>query len=141
MVRAVLDALDYLHSRTPPILHRDIKPANIIVTPEGLAKLVDFGLVQQVDNEDQQTLTVAQGRGTLAYTPLEQLGGDVGLADAKADIYSLGATLYHLLSGRVPPTAQVRSSTPAPCPNCAVPGAGSAAGRRTPSSRRWPAPR
>ena len=104
----LLDALDYLHNRTPPVLHRDIKPANIIVTPEGLAKLVDFGLVQQSAGDDQQTLTVARGRGTLAYTPLEQLGGDMGLADAKADIYSLGATLYHLLSGRVPPTAQVR---------------------------------
>lgn len=118
----LLDALDYLHSRTPPVLHRDIKPANIIVTPEGLAKLVDFGLVQQADHEDQQTLTVAQGRGTLAYTPLEQLGGDVGLADAKADIYSLGATLYHLLSGRVPPTAQVRFLTPGSLPELRGPG-------------------
>jgi serine/threonine protein kinase len=106
------DALDYLHSREPPILHRDIKPSNIKLTPGGLIKLVDFGLVKLLAPDDDRTITVLQGRGTVAYTPLEQYGGDTGHTDVRSDIYSLGATLYHLLTCRPPLDAKRRFLNP-----------------------------
>ncbi|MBN1873776.1 MAG: serine/threonine protein kinase [Anaerolineae bacterium] len=100
------DALSYLHEQTPPILHRDIKPSNIKITPSGLIKLVDFGLVKLLTNDEARTVTVVQGRGTAAYTPLEQYGGDDVHTDIRSDVYALGATLYHLLTGRSPATAR-----------------------------------
>jgi serine/threonine protein kinase len=105
------DALDYLHNQNPPILHRDIKPGNIRVTPNGLVKLVDFGLVK-VLVPDEMTITVMQGRGTALYTPLEQYGGDTGHTDVRSDIYALGSTLYHLFSGQAPPEAKQRFLNP-----------------------------
>jgi eukaryotic-like serine/threonine-protein kinase len=102
------DALTYLHSQNPPVLHRDIKPANIKLTPEGLIKLVDFGLVKIMMPDDARTITIVQGRGTAAYTPLEQYGGDSGHTDPRSDIYSLGATLYHLLTNTAPLEAKAR---------------------------------
>lgn len=105
-------ALDYLHSQDPPVLHRDIKPANIKLTPTGLIKLVDFGLVKLLASDDARTITVLQGRGTAAYTPLEQYGGDSGHTDVRSDIYSLGATLYHLLTNQPPPDAKQRFLDP-----------------------------
>lgn len=102
------DALSYLHSLDPPVLHRDIKPANIKLTPEGLIKLVDFGLVKVMLPDDARTITIVQGRGTAAYTPLEQYGGDTGHTDPRSDIYSLGATLYHLLTNNPPAEAKAR---------------------------------
>ncbi len=106
------DALEYLHSQDPPVLHRDIKPANIKLTPGGLIKLVDFGLVKLLAADDSRTITVLQGRGTVAYTPLEQYGGDTGHTDARSDIYSLGATLYHLLTNQPPADAKQRFLNP-----------------------------
>ena len=106
------DALQYLHSQDPPVLHRDIKPSNIKLTPRGQVKLVDFGLVKLLMPDDSQTLTVVQGRGTVQYTPLEQYGGDTGHTDARTDIYSLGATLYHLLTGKAPADAKERFLKP-----------------------------
>jgi len=106
------DALEYLHSQTPPVLHRDIKPANIKLTPGGLIKLVDFGLVKLLATDESRTVTVLQGRGTVAYTPLEQYGGDTGHTDVRSDIYSLGATLYHLLTNQPPADAKQRFLTP-----------------------------
>jgi serine/threonine-protein kinase len=105
-------ALAYLHSQDPPVLHRDIKPANIKLTPEGLIKLVDFGLVKLLAADDSRTVTVLQGRGTVAYTPLEQYGGDTGHTDARSDVYSLGATLYHLLTNQPPADAKQRFLNP-----------------------------
>ena len=105
-------ALEYLHSQTPPILHRDIKPSNIKVTPSGTVKLVDFGLVKLMVPDDQRTITVVQGRGTVQYIPLEQYGGDTGHTDVRSDIYSLGATLYHLLTGQAPLDAKQRFLRP-----------------------------
>lgn len=104
----LLDALEYMHSQAPPVLHRDIKPGNIKLTPRGAIKLVDFGLVKVLQVDESRTVTVLQGRGTVAYTPLEQYGGDTGFTDARSDLYSLGATLYHLLAGIPPVDAKER---------------------------------
>ena len=101
------DALTYMHSQEPPILHRDIKPSNLKLTPSGLLKLVDFGLVKILASEEV-TITILQGRGTALYTPLEQYGGDAGHTDARSDIYSFGATLYHMLTNQPPIEARER---------------------------------
>ena len=111
------DALIYMHSQVPPILHRDIKPSNLKVTPSGLLKLVDFGLVKALV-PDEMTITVIQGRGTALYTPLEQYGGDGLHTDARSDIYAFGCALYHLLTNTPPVDARQRflqpESLPAP---------------------------
>ncbi len=108
----ILDALEYLHNQDPPVLHRDIKPANIKLTPGGVIKLVDFGLVKLMVPNEERTITVLQGRGTARYTPLEQYGGDTGHTDVRSDIYSLGATLYHLLTNQPPADAKSRFLQP-----------------------------
>src|SRR5260221_1091435 len=100
-------ALEYLHRQEHAIVHRDIKPSNLKLTPAGVLKLVDFGLVKQVAS-DERTVTVIQGLGTAYYTPLEQYGGDSGHTDARTDIYSFGATLYHLLTNEPPAEAKQR---------------------------------
>lgn len=100
------DVLTYVHRQQPAILHRDIKPANIRITPEGLLKLVDFGLVKR---GDQATQTALRGTGSPAYAPIEQYGGAES-TDVRSDIYSLGATLYHLLTGQEPPSAGLQIS-------------------------------
>lgn len=111
-VEQLCDTLTYLHTRTPPVLHRDIKPANIKLTPDGRLKLVDFGLVKPLDPSDSRTLTGLQGLGSLPYTPLEQYVEHLGHTDARADLYALGATLYHLLTGQPPASAQERYINP-----------------------------
>jgi serine/threonine-protein kinase len=108
----ICSALQYLHTQSPPILHRDIKPANIKITEAGIIKLVDFGLVKWMAPDDNSTITVIQGLGTLAYTPLEQYGGDAGHTDPRSDIYALGATLYHLITGQLPASAKERFLRP-----------------------------
>jgi len=100
------DALTYMHSQKPPILHRDIKPSNLKLTPTGLLKLVDFGLVKILASEEM-TVTILQGRGTALYTPLEQYGGDTGHTDCRSDVYAFGATLYHLLTNHAPLEARI----------------------------------
>lgn len=106
------DALTYLHSQDPPIIHRDIKPSNLKITPSQLLKLVDFGLVKILAPEEV-TITIIQGQGTALYTPLEQYGGDDAHTDIRADIYSFGATLYHLLTNEPPVEARKRFLDPA----------------------------
>lgn len=105
------DALTYLHRQEPPLVHRDIKPSNLKITPDGLLKLVDFGLVK-VLSPDEETITIIQGQGTVLYTPLEQYGGSESHTDVRSDIYAFGATLYHLLTGQPPVDARQRFLNP-----------------------------
>jgi serine/threonine-protein kinase len=92
-------ALEHAHSRG--LIHRDVKPKNIMMTKGGVAKLADMGLARVAD--DAQTAQAEAGRafGTPYYISPEQIRGEVNI-DFRADIYSLGATLYHLVTGRVP---------------------------------------
>ncbi len=106
------DVLTYLHTRQPPVLHRDIKPSNLKLTPEGRLKLVDFGLVKPLDPDDPSTLTGLQGAGSLPYAPLEQYVDHMGHTDGRSDLYAMGATLYHLLTGVTPASAQERFLDP-----------------------------
>ncbi len=107
----LLDALAYCHQES--VIHRDIKPQNIILTPQGRAVLVDFGLVKLYDPANPATSTSMHGMGTPEYAPPEQYGIVTEHTEARSDIYSLGATLYHLLTGQAPPTAGQRIANPA----------------------------
>lgn len=95
----ILDALAYIHAQN--IIHRDIKPSNLILKTDGRVALVDFGLVKLIDPNNPNTATAMRGMGTPEYAPLEQFSPGMH-TDARSDIYSLGATLYHLLSGSAP---------------------------------------
>ncbi len=106
-IMPVCEVLYYLHTRVPPILHRDIKPSNIIVTPEGHVVLVDLGIAKAHLPGANLTSTFARKAGTEGYAPPEQYTAS-GQAGPWSDVYSLGATLYQLLTGRVPPTAVER---------------------------------
>ncbi len=109
-----LGLLDYLHSRVPPVLHRDIKPANLILRPDGSPALVDFGAVRNVFlGPEESGSTVV---GTYGYMPYEQY---MGQASPASDLYALGATFLHLVTGRAPPeflTSAGRLEVPAPLP-------------------------
>jgi serine/threonine protein kinase len=110
------EALTYLHSQNPPLVHRDVKPSNLKITPNGLIKLVDFGLVKALV-PDEMTITVIQGRGTALYTPLEQYGGDGLHTDIRSDLYAFGCTLYHLLTNAPPVDARQRFLHPDSLPS------------------------
>ncbi|GCF07689.1 serine/threonine protein kinase [Dictyobacter arantiisoli] len=99
----LMDALQELHSRRPAVMHRDIKPGNIVLTPTGTAVLLDFGLTKLYDpNSSTQTLGRAVTEG---FSPLEQY---VGKTSPQSDIYSMAATMYILLTNRLPPAATSR---------------------------------
>ena len=107
----ISNALTFLHMQEPPIVHRDLKPSNLKLMPQGLIKLVDFGLVKILAPEEI-TITIIQGQGTALYTPLEQYGGSDSHTDIRSDIYSFGATLYHLLTNEAPADARKRFLQP-----------------------------
>ncbi|MGC1374734.1 MAG: protein kinase [Anaerolineales bacterium] len=95
----VCSALDYLHRQRPPVIHRDVKPENIIIDENNRAHLVDFGIAKI---DPAARTTTASLAGTPGYAPLEQHGRSVDRTDARSDIYALGATLYHALTGQRP---------------------------------------
>lgn len=102
----LLDALEACHQRR--ILHRDIKPQNIIICADGRAVLVDFGLVKLWDPHNPQTQRIIAGMGTREYASPEHFGMRGWHTEPRSDIYSLGATLYHALTGQEPPSAMAR---------------------------------
>jgi serine/threonine protein kinase len=105
----ILDALDYLHSQQPPIIHRDIKPQNLKLTSRNQVVLLDFGLAKGTALEMTNAGSNPSIFGyTPSYAPLEQAQGSG--TDPRSDIYSLGATLYHLLTGVKPIDAMTRAS-------------------------------
>ncbi len=100
----IVHVLNELHSRNPAVIHRDIKPGNIILTPDQTAVLVDFGLTKLYDpNSDTQTMVRAVSGG---YSPIEQY---VGKTSPQSDIYAMAATMYFLLTLRLPPESVNRS--------------------------------
>lgn len=105
----LLDALDYLHTQDPPIIHRDIKPQNLKLTSRGQIILLDFGLAKgQTAGVSVVTTSASIFGYTPNYAPLEQIQG-LG-TDSRSDIYALGATLYHLMTGVKPPDALTRAA-------------------------------
>lgn len=105
----LLDALDYLHTQDPQIIHRDIKPQNLKLTSRGQMILLDFGLAKgQAGGVSMVTTSASIFGYTPNYAPLEQIQG-LG-TDARSDIYALGATLYHLMTGIKPPDALTRAA-------------------------------
>jgi len=106
----LLDALAYCHAQG--VIHRDVKPQNVIICLDGRAMMVDFGLVKLWDPHDPRTRTAIHALGTPEYAPPEQYDTQMGHTDPRSDIYSMGATLYHALTGQAPPTATMRIASP-----------------------------
>ncbi len=101
--KELASALDYLHSMDPPIIYRDMKPANVMLRPEGDVKLIDFGTAKEYTVESNADTTAL---GTRGYAAPEQFGDAQGRGiyktDARTDIYNLGATMYHMVTGMNP---------------------------------------
>lgn len=96
--KQLCDVLEYLHTRKPPIIYRDMKPSNVMLQPDGTVKLIDFGIAREFKEKKIQDTTCL---GTRGYAAPEQFGGQ-GQTDARTDIYCLGATIYHLVTGHNP---------------------------------------
>lgn len=96
--KQLCDVLAYLHSQDPPIIYRDMKPSNIMLKPDGDLALIDFGTAREFKEKKMEDTTCL---GTIGYAAPEQFGG-MGQTDARTDIYCLGATLYHLVTGLNP---------------------------------------
>jgi len=95
--KQVCDALQYLHSQNPPIIYRDMKPSNIMLKPEGNIKIIDFGIAREYK---EQSLADTKVLGTKGYASPEHYGNRQ--TDARSDIYTLGMTMHHLLTGADP---------------------------------------
>lgn len=96
--KQLCEVLDYLHTCDPPIIYRDMKPANVMLKPDGNIKLIDFGIAREYK---EQNLADTVSLGTKGYAAPEQFGGK-GQSDARTDVYCLGVTLYHLVTGQNP---------------------------------------
>lgn len=96
--KQICDVLGYLHSRKPPIIYRDLKPSNVMLKPDGQIMIIDFGTAREFKD---QSVEDTKCLGTQGYAAPEQYGGH-GQTDARTDIYNLGATMYHLLTGHNP---------------------------------------
>ncbi|SDB40023.1 serine/threonine protein kinase [Pseudobutyrivibrio sp. YE44] len=96
--KQLCNVLGYLHSQNPPIIYRDLKPGNIMLKPDGTIVLIDFGTARQYKAENTEDTTCL---GTRGYAAPEQFGGQ-GQTDARTDIYCLGTTMYHLVTGKNP---------------------------------------
>ncbi|MBQ5657526.1 MAG: serine/threonine protein kinase [Bacteroidaceae bacterium] len=96
--KQLCDVLNYLHTRNPAIIYRDMKPANVMLKPDGNVTLIDFGTAREYKEKNLADTTCL---GTVGYAAPEQFGG-MGQTDARTDIYCLGATLYHLVTGMNP---------------------------------------
>lgn len=96
--KQICDVLGYLHSRKPPIIYRDMKPSNVMLRPDGNIMIIDFGTAREYKTASIADTTCL---GTQGYAAPEQFGGH-GQTDARTDIYCLGATLYHLVTGHNP---------------------------------------
>lgn len=96
--KMLCDVLEYLHTRQPAIIYRDMKPANVMLKPDGTISLIDFGTARQHKASKVEDTTCL---GTRGYAAPEQYGG-MGQTDARTDVYCLGATIYHLVTGMNP---------------------------------------
>lgn len=96
--KQLCDVLEYLHTRKPPIIYRDMKPSNIMLKPDGSVMLIDFGIAREFKEHNVEDTSCL---GTRGYAAPEQFGGQ-GQTDARTDIYCLGATIYHLVTGHNP---------------------------------------
>lgn len=96
--KQLCDVLGYLHTREKPIVYRDMKPANVMLKPDGNVTLIDFGTAREFKSASIADTTCL---GTQGYAAPEQFGG-MGQTDARTDIYCLGATMYHLVTGHNP---------------------------------------
>ena len=92
--KQICDTLGYLHSQKPPIIYRDMKPANIMLKPEGNLKIIDFGISREYKEQNLADTTIL---GTKGYAPPEQFGSRQ--TDPRSDIYALGMTMHHLVTG------------------------------------------
>ena len=105
--KQLCDVLGYLHSQNPPVIYRDLKPGNIMLKPDGTIVLIDFGTARKYNSENiDDTIPL----GTRGYAAPEQFGGH-GQTDARTDIYCLGTTIYHLVTGMNPnePPYEIRN--------------------------------
>lgn len=98
--KQLCDALSYLHSQKPPIIYRDMKPANVMLKPEGNIKIIDFGIAREYKEQNLADTTVL---GTKGYAPPEQYSGQT---DPRSDIFALGMTMHHLLTGVDPRSSE-----------------------------------
>lgn len=96
------EALDYLHTQDPPIIYRDMKPGNVMLRPDGTVRIIDFGIAREFKQPTPgKRLEDTTVLGTRGYAAPEQFGG-IGQTDPRTDVYGLGATLHHLLTGSNP---------------------------------------